>query len=746
MRIGSLLLAAICLAGLSSLAGCANALGSGDASSAAGTLLVRLSMPAASASSDKAPGPSATILPDFPALIDSVSVTLSASGQASQTRTSTSSSADISFTGLPAAYWAISVKVYHSGVEIGSGSANASVGMGSTSSASVPIAFSKGSGSGDLKILIAWPSDTGVNALKYSIDGSASSEAAVAPSGSDYQATITATGLSAAAGHRLTLDFFRVSTATTSAGVFVEAVNIYTGLESVGWIDSTGSIKTSMRLSKADFFETNANLGGLVIADAISGAEVPIGFSSLQSPSEFYAKGMPPSGSIVVKPVPSMDGQRIAYTWNGVTPSTAWSSLLVSTSLLLNTLPKTNALVINVTAPDGATTKTYFVYLNYGDALVSLAAPVSYAALGFPSAASIMQGQAFALETGDAALSAVASGWTWYLDGVLQAESSRRFVLSPIATQALSGIHIVTGIVKSGAVSYSGRCVLTVTRRVALGFTSSSSFSDLSLATTLSAPYDICYYGGKLYVADLTNHRVVAADLDGANAYVLAGDSSKGGNVDGVGAAALFVSPIALACDGSYLYVGDHGNYNVRRIDLATAEVTTLAGDGVNAYHEGVGTGAGYVSPDGIWTDGTTLYVCDRGAGKLSAIDLATKVARTLGTAAWNGPYRVCGDGAYLYVTEYSSGKVRKFDLSTMIPTDIASGFDAPAGILYDGGDLYVLDADNDSGGYPIVRLGTDGTNTSIIASGFTYPKGITSDGTSIYVANSGVNAIRRVH
>ena len=60
---------------------------------------------------------------------------------------------------------------------------------------------------------------------------------------------------------------------------------------------------------------------------------------------------------------------------------------------------------------------------------------------------------------------------------------------------------------------------------------------------------------------------------------LVAGTSGLSGSKDGVGAAATFFGPAGLALDGNgHLFVADNDNELIRQIDLATGQVTTLAG------------------------------------------------------------------------------------------------------------------------------------------------------------------------
>lgn len=90
----------------------------------------------------------------------------------------------------------------------------------------------------------------------------------------------------------------------------------------------------------------------------------------------------------------------------------------------------------------------------------------------------------------------------------------------------------------------------------------------------------------------------------------LAGSSTYGGT-NGTGTAATFDNPEGIATDGTYLYVAEYGNNDIRRIDIATGSVTTLAGTGSSGSKDGTGTSASFGYPADITTDGSSLYVAD---------------------------------------------------------------------------------------------------------------------------------------
>merc|ERR1711960_120151 len=84
----------------------------------------------------------------------------------------------------------------------------------------------------------------------------------------------------------------------------------------------------------------------------------------------------------------------------------------------------------------------------------------------------------------------------------------------------------------------------------------------------------------------------------------MTGDGSCCGSDDGVGTAATFLFPRGIAIDpvrAAYALVADEGNHLVRKIDLATREVMTLAGmAGEEATRDGAGSAARFVHPNGV--------------------------------------------------------------------------------------------------------------------------------------------------
>jgi DNA-binding beta-propeller fold protein YncE len=113
--------------------------------------------------------------------------------------------------------------------------------------------------------------------------------------------------------------------------------------------------------------------------------------------------------------------------------------------------------------------------------------------------------------------------------------------------------------------------------------------------------------------------------------------SGVSGFADGIGAAATFDEPYGLAIDSSdaILYVSDNDTNTIRKIVIATGDVTTLAGT-ANAIGSADGTGAAaeFHMPEGLTMDtADNLYVVDRSNSTIRKVTPAGVVTTVGGTA-----------------------------------------------------------------------------------------------------------------
>lgn len=299
-------------------------------------------------------------------------------------------------------------------------------------------------------------------------------------------------------------------------------------------------------------------------------------------------------------------------------------------------------------------------------------------------------------------------------------------------------------------------------------------------------PGGITNDGTYLYVADTGNQLIRQVDMTTGDVTTFAGNEGVIGSVDGTGTAAEFNYPDNIAYDSGTLYVVDTQNATIRTIDTTSGVVATFAGTaGTTGYADGTGSAIEFGQwPGGISTDGTNVYIADTGNSTIRQIVIATAVSSTLaGTAAasvqgstdgsasvarFSQVQAMATDGTNLYVTDIYNHTIRKIVIATGAVTTLAgtaganaltngtgaaARFDAPYGIAYTDGNLYVADYNNHvirkivaSTGV-VTTLAGDGVNANTdgtgLAAQFSYPAALATDGTNLYVAGS--STIRQI-
>lgn len=159
--------------------------------------------------------------------------------------------------------------------------------------------------------------------------------------------------------------------------------------------------------------------------------------------------------------------------------------------------------------------------------------------------------------------------------------------------------------------------------------TASGSGAEVTPGTTMNTPFGLALSAdGTLYVSDRHRINKIAANATTYSTWV--GDSTSG-YADSP-AAPMFSNPASIALDSvGNLFVADTENKRVRKV-TADGTVSTLAGDGTQAYLDGVGTAAQMARPQGlaISRDGRTLYDADTDSPCLRKIDVASATVSTL--------------------------------------------------------------------------------------------------------------------
>jgi sugar lactone lactonase YvrE len=313
-------------------------------------------------------------------------------------------------------------------------------------------------------------------------------------------------------------------------------------------------------------------------------------------------------------------------------------------------------------------------------------------------------------------------------------------------------------------------------------------------AATFDLPVGIVSDGaGNLYVSSTGDNTIRKIVIATGAASTLAGSANRKGYADGTGAAAVFNEPKGITSDGAgNLYVADSMNNMIRKIVIATGEVSTFAGS-VDMYGSADGSGAAatFLFPFDVASDGAgSLYVADTGNGTIRKIVIATDEVSTLaGTASKRGSTDGVGAAAtFRYaqsVTTDAAGNLYVADFDTIRKIAIASGEvstlagttdifgsadgvgaaarfwcasgDAGAGIVSDGaGNLYVADSTNNTIRKIVIATravttlagkagaygSADGTGA---AARLNAPQGVASDGVGNLYVTDGNDTIRKI-
>lgn len=314
--------------------------------------------------------------------------------------------------------------------------------------------------------------------------------------------------------------------------------------------------------------------------------------------------------------------------------------------------------------------------------------------------------------------------------------------------------------------------------------TQSGSTDAIGALAQFDRPTDVAVDGtGNLFVADNGNNTIRKIVLSTAAVTTLAGTAAATGSTDGTGPAARFEGPSGLAVDAAgNVYVGDLFNDTIRKIVISTGAVTTLAGaahmnfNGRIGTADGAGIAARFYQPAGLAVDGAgVLFVADSGNNTVRKIEIGTSLVSTvagaprqtgsadgIGAAAqFFRPRGVAADGAgNLFIADFANETIRKIQLGTNTVTTVAglagdhayvdgigaaARFAWPTGIAADGaGKLFVADFN----AIRQIEL-SSGAVTTVITyfdGALYYPEGLAADRMgNLFVADTGTDSIRRI-
>jgi DNA-binding beta-propeller fold protein YncE len=149
---------------------------------------------------------------------------------------------------------------------------------------------------------------------------------------------------------------------------------------------------------------------------------------------------------------------------------------------------------------------------------------------------------------------------------------------------------------------------------------------------TFYRPQGLALAGDNLYVADTENHLIRRIDLKSRNVETIAGTGQQSREyfMSGPARSVALSSPWDLQLVDRVLYIAMAGPHQIWMLDLDKNEVSTFAGSGREERRDGSVLEAGFAQPSGMASDGTKLYVADSESNIIREIDLASRSVRTL--------------------------------------------------------------------------------------------------------------------
>jgi streptogramin lyase len=227
---------------------------------------------------------------------------------------------------------------------------------------------------------------------------------------------------------------------------------------------------------------------------------------------------------------------------------------------------------------------------------------------------------------------------------------------------------------------------------------------------------------GNLYIAEALGQSIRKVDLKTGLITTVAGSGKKGYDGDGGPAnKASFNEPYAVVVDAEdNLYIADRLNAVIRKVDGKTGIITTIAGNGMKGYggDGGPGTKAMLREPNDVHLDGKGgLLIADVADWRVRRLDLKSG---NITTFAGTGPFR---------------GRPTKEDLKDGVPADTALILHARAVCVDGAGNTYICERM----GNAIRRVDEKGIITTIAG---TREKGA-KDGPGAEATFNGPKAIR---
>ena len=506
---------------------------------------------------------------------------------------------------------------------------------------------------------------------------------------------------------------------------------------SVTWSSSDTASATISNAAGANGLATSVAIGTTTITATDAATSISGSTTLTVSAAQLVSLSVTPTNPSIAKGTTKQFTATGTYTdgtTQNLTASVTWSSsdtasATISNAAGANGLATSVAIgTTTITATDAATSISGSTTLTVSAAqLVSLSVTPTN-----PSIAMGTTQQFTAIGTyTDSSTQTLTTTVTWSSSNTATATISNATGANGLATSVAVGTTTIMATEHARGINGTTMLTVGILMGGAIQGNSLNLSNKVSTIGKINQPYGITTDGTNLFVTDVAKHVIYKVVISTGDIMIFAGSAGSFGSSDGVGLSARFYLPMGITTDGTNLFVSDTNNHTIRKIEISTGIVTTVAGTaGTSGTADGTGSGAHFNHPDGITTDGTTLFIADWYNHAVRKLNIATGTVSTIAgsigfggaadgvgsSAKFNWPQGITTTGTDLFVADSSNSTIRKINITTGNVTTIA-------GLAGSSGSM-------------------DGTGS---VARFYYPEGITTDGTNLFVADTLNHTIRKV-
>ena len=338
------------------------------------------------------------------------------------------------------------------------------------------------------------------------------------------------------------------------------------------------------------------------------------------------------------------------------------------------------------------------------------------------------------------------------------------------ATSGLDKRHILDKI--------TGQLLYKTKKRASGPATADSSRQSGIPVHALAFPGRIHVTNNRVFIADSGNNRILETTIQGHVLHQYG--SSDAGFIDGHGTDAAFDNPQGMLLSDDYLYVADSGNHAIRRIQLQSDEVVTIAGTGKpgnppqsDYFNEPCDVNLN--APCGLALKGNNIYIAMSGTNQIWALSLLTNTMEVIAgngckdlvdgishLASFAQPSALSIIGNTLYVADAESSAIRAVDLTTRNVITLVGGglrgYGYNDGFVPDAKLQYPLDLNADQRGKLLwvadtynnkirkIELCNNLVSSVAVDCPLNQPGGLAFSDDTLYIANTNLHEIVRIN